>query len=149
MLKDWIGKQSPAIKNRVEQGAVEKFALAIGDKNPLYLDEEFAKTTRYEGLIAPPTFPVTFDYGKIDGIPLPSKGLIHGEQIFSYDRPLKVGEVINCYTKLADVYDKSGGNGVMTFVVMERIGEDVTGNRVYSAKSIVVITEAVRKGMEQ
>jgi acyl dehydratase len=149
MLKEWIGKQSNPIKNTIEAGAVKKFALAIGDDNPLYTDAQAANESRYGGLIAPPTYPFTLDYGKIEGLPLPSKGLIHGEQIFSYDRPLQIGEDIFCFTMLADVYDKEGSNGTMTFVVTDRVGEDVRGERVFTARSITVIMGAVRKGMEQ
>src|SRR5438105_14453633 len=32
------------------------FARAIGDPNPIYADEEYARTTELGGIVAPPTF---------------------------------------------------------------------------------------------
>ncbi|MDQ3303821.1 MAG: MaoC family dehydratase N-terminal domain-containing protein, partial [Actinomycetota bacterium] len=39
----FVGHRSEAVVNVVEKGAVRKFAEAIGDPNPLYVDEEAAK----------------------------------------------------------------------------------------------------------
>lgn len=35
--------------------AIRHYALGIGDDNPLWLDPEYARKTRYGGIIAPPT----------------------------------------------------------------------------------------------
>lgn len=145
MFKDQIGKQSNKVKNAVERGAVKKFAEAIGDLNPIYFDEETGTNSRYKANIAPPTFPRTFDYGTIEGLNLPNKGLIHGEQTFYYERPLRVGEEIYCYTKVKDYFEKKGNFGEMGFLVIENYGEDVTGALIFSSTSTVVISEAVRK----
>ena len=40
----------------VEAGHIMMFARSVGDKNPIYSDEEYAKTTEAGGIIAPPTF---------------------------------------------------------------------------------------------
>ena len=145
MFKSFVGKRSNGVKNTVERGAVKKFAEAIGDFHPIYLDEEFGKHSRYRQNIAPPTFPRVFDYGKIDGFHLPNVGLIHGEQTFEYKRPLIVGETINCYTEIKDYYEKKGGHGFMGFLVLSDNGEDQEGNLIFTAKSVVIITEEVRK----
>lgn len=52
------------------------------------LDEEYARSTRYGRIIAPPTFSRTFDYGVIPDLQFKREGLIHGEQHFEYYRPL-------------------------------------------------------------
>lgn len=145
MFKAFIGKRSNSVKNVVERGAVKKFAEAIGDCHPIFVDEEFGKETRYKQNIAPTTFPRVFDYGKIENFHLPNVGLIHGEQIFEYKRPLFVGETIYCYTEIKDYYEKKGGHGFMGFLVLSDNGEDQGGNLVFTAKSIVIITEEVRK----
>ncbi|MDQ0218847.1 MaoC family dehydratase [Peribacillus cavernae] len=145
MFKDSIGKRSNKVKNIVERGAVKKFAEAIGDTHPLYLDEETGKHSRYKQNIAPPTFPRVFDYGIIEGLNLPNKGLIHGEQIYHYERPLLVGEEIYCYAEVKDYYEKAGKNGSMGFLVLENNGEDINGKAIFTSTSIVIITEAVRK----
>lgn len=145
MFKEQIGKQSNKVKNAVERGVVKKFAEAIGDIHPIYIDEETGRNSRYQNNIAPPTFPRTFDYGVIEGLNLPNKGLIHGEQTFHYERPIRVGEEIFCYSKVKNYFEKKGNFGEMGFLVLENYGEDATGSLIFSSSSTVVISEAVRK----
>ncbi|MEY2194542.1 MaoC family dehydratase N-terminal domain-containing protein [Neobacillus sp. BF23-41] len=145
MFKDQIGKQSNKVKNDIERGAVKKFAEAIGDLHPIYFDEETGRNSRNKANIAPPTFPRTFDYGVIEGLNLPNKGLIHGEQTFHYKRPLRVGETIYCYTKVKSYFEKKGKFGEMGFLVVENYGEDLSGALIFSSSSTIVISEAVRK----
>jgi len=129
----------------VERGAVKKFAEAIGDLHPIYFDEETGRNSRFQNNIAPPTFPRTFDYGAIEGLKLPEKGLIHGEQTFHYERPLLVGEEIVCYSEVKKYFEKKGNFGEMGFLVLESFGEDLAGNTIFSSTSTIVISEAVRK----
>ncbi|MFD0050021.1 MaoC family dehydratase N-terminal domain-containing protein [Actinomycetes bacterium NPDC127524] len=145
MFKECIGRSSNRVKNTVERGAVKKFAEAIGDLHPIYFDEETGINSRFRTNIAPPTFPRVFDYGEIEGIHLPNKGLIHGEQVYHYERPLLAGEEIYCFSTVKDFYEKSGSNGEMGFLVLESYGESKEGSAIFSSKQVVIITEAVRK----
>ena len=147
MFKEAIGTRSTVIKNTVERGAVKKFAEAINDPAPIYYDEEAGKNSRYQRNIAPPTFPVTLDFGTIPNLKLPAKGLIHGEQIFHYERPIFVGEELYCSTEVKDYYEKTGSNGRMGFLVIRREGLDIDQNLIFSEDRILIINEAVRKGM--
>lgn len=146
MFKEQIGKRSNRVKNTVERGAVKKFVEAIGDPHPIYVDEETGRRSRYRNNIAPPTFPRIFDYGVIEGLNLPNKGLIHGEQTFRYVRPLLVGEDIYCFSVVKNYFEKKGNFGEMGFLVLESFGEDSSGNNLFSSTSTIVISEAVRKG---
>lgn len=143
MLKESIGKRSNKVKNFVERGMVKRFAEAIGDSHPLFIDEAAGARSRYKQNIAPPTFPRVFDYGTIHGLDLPAKGLIHGEQTYRYERPLLVGEEIHCYTEVKDCYKKKD----MVFVVIMGYGNTPEGENVFTAEQVIIITETVRKGM--
>lgn len=147
LYAEFVGLRSEAVRNRVERGAVRRFAEAIADPSPLYLDEEAARRSRHGGLLAPPTFPRTFDYGRIDGLKMPSSGLIHGEFGISYERPLLVSEEVLCHMQLKDSYDKRGRRGLLGFLVFERMGESPGGERVFTVEDIVVVTETVRSGI--
>lgn len=144
MLKESIGKRSSRVKNTVERGMVKKFAEAIGDPHPIFIDEEVGKRSRYGQNIAPPTFPRVFDYGEVAGLELPNKGLIHGEQTYHYERPLVIGEEINCYTEVKDCYEKKG----MVFFVLKRYGETPENETIFTEEQVIIITETVRKGMK-
>ena len=147
MLKDSIGKRSEKVKNTIERGAVRKFAEAIGDPAPIFIDEAAGAASVYKRNIAPPTFPVTFDAGIIPDLKLPAKGLIHGEQIYKYTRPLFVGETVYCWMEVKDYYERSGKMGNMGFLVMTKYGENANGELLFTEERIVIINEAARKGM--
>jgi len=145
LFKELIGNQSSRVKNVVERGAVKRFAEAIGDLYPIYFDEETGRKSKYQSNIAPPTFPMTFDYGDIAGLNLPNEGLIHGEQTFHYERPLRVGEEIICYSRVKNYFEKKGNFGEMGFLILESFGEDTESGLIFRSTSTVVISEAVRK----
>ena len=147
MLRETIGQRSKVVKNQVERGAVKKFAAAIGDLAPIYYDEETGRNSRYRRNIAPPTFPVTLDFGSIPELKLPAKGLIHGEQMYHYKRPLFVGEDVFCHTEVKDYYEKTGNHGDMGFLVIIRSGVDTNDELIFTEERVIIINEAVRKGM--
>ena len=124
-----VGRSSQPVKNLVERGAVRRFAEAIADPSPLYTDEERARESCHGRLLAPPTFPRTFDYGRVEGLELPAAGLILGEFRIAYERPLFVGDEIFCSMRLKDSYDKRGRRGLLGFLVFERTGESPEGER--------------------
>lgn len=147
MFQEMIGKKSTKVKNIVEKGWVKKFAEAIGDPSPIYFDEAAGLASSHKKNIAPVTFPVTLDYGAIPDLNLPPKGLIHGEQKFHYNRPIYVGETVYCFLKVKDYYEKKGNFGSMGFLVLSRCVEDEQGELVSEEERVLIISEAVRKGM--
>lgn len=62
-LKEWenrIGlslRVSNIFNSTVSFEAIRNFANGIGDANPLYLDIEYGKRTRYDAMVAPPSWP--------------------------------------------------------------------------------------------
>jgi acyl dehydratase len=148
LYAEFVGRRSEPVLNVVDRDAVRLFADAISDPSPIYRDGEAVSGSRYRRLLAPPTFPRTFDYGRIGGLELPQAGLIHGEFRISYERPLLVGEEILCRLQLEDSYDKAGRRGLLGFLIFERTGEDAAGNRVFTTNDTVVVTEAVRRGIQ-
>ncbi|WP_227935488.1 MaoC family dehydratase N-terminal domain-containing protein [Alkalihalobacillus deserti] len=147
MFQNIVGKRSAKVKNIVEIGWVKKFAEAIGDIDPIYVDEEAASRTTHKKNIAPVTFPVTFDYGTIPDVKVPTKGLIHGEQKYHYTRPLFVGETVYCYAEVKNYYEKKGTFGNMGFLVYSKCVEDEQGELLCKTEYVIIISEAVRKEM--
>ncbi len=147
LYEEFLGLGSEPVGNTVEKGAVRKFAEAIGDPNPLYVDEAAARQGRHGRLLAPPTFPRTFDYGQVPGLRLPDAGLIHGEFHVSYGRPLFVGDEVFCRVTLKDSYDKESRGGLLGFLLFERSGETRYGERVFTMRDTVIVTVSVRKGL--
>ena len=147
LYEGFVGRSSEPVRNVVQRDAVRLFAEAIADPSPLYRDEERARRSRHGRLLAPPTFPRTLDYGRVEGLELPPAGLIHGEFRISYKRPLLVGDEVLCRLQLKDSYDKDGRRGLLGFLLFERTGEDPEGNLIFTTSDTVIVTEAVRRGI--
>lgn len=140
-----IGKESPPVKNVVERIALRKFVEAIGETNPIYYDDEYARSTPYGSIIAPPTFCRTFHSGAIPGLRMPREGIIHGEQSYTYFKPLKPGDEVYCRSRLADVQEKEGRSGKMIFVTIEQDGRDSNGELFFTSSQVAIIREEALK----
>ncbi len=124
-----IGAESAPQTFEVERGAVVKLALAIGDPHPDY----------GEGLAAPPTFPTTFRMAVPGLADLDPARFLHGEQEYEYERPIRAGDRITCVARIANVTEKETRVGTATFVVAEIEGRDDTGERVFTARSTLLV----------
>ncbi len=55
-LKKFIGQTIDSSIFEIEKEPVRRFADAVGDLNPLYWDEDYARKSKYGAIIAPPGF---------------------------------------------------------------------------------------------
>ena len=139
------GKEYPPYTVTVERGRIKDFARAIGDLNPFYLDDDVAAASEFGGIIAPPTFPITFRDEKADtGTMLQDLGvdisrILHGEQEFEQYRPIRAGETFVCRPKITDIYEKSGKSGPMAFVVRETYVTDPSNELVATLRGVTVV----------
>ncbi|MQG57940.1 MAG: MaoC family dehydratase [SAR202 cluster bacterium] len=115
-----INVESEPYTNAVEQGAIEKFARAIGDTNPLFSDEAAARKSRYGGIIAPPTFFRSLRSGpsKVD-VQSPYPANLDGGSEWEYFEPVRPGDRITVTTYLANAFERAGRLGNMLFMVRE------------------------------
>ena len=140
--KSAIGKTTRPHTMEVEKGHIRRFAQAIGDDNPLYINEEYALKSRSGGIIAPPTFPTVFGFeGErvLEGLEFDRKRLLHGEQEYQYFQPLRAGDTISYSTKIIDIDEKRGKGGTMDVITTEMVGFNQRNERVFAARSTVVI----------
>lgn len=140
--KSLIGRKSEVYVYEVEKGHIRRFAEAVGDDCPLYVDEQFAQETPYKGIIAPPTFATTLTMGQ----PGPLRGVegfegrrvLHGEQEFIFHRPMRPGDKYWVQSEITDVYDKTGRTGRMSFIVTDTVARNINGDPVVTARSTIV-----------
>jgi len=105
----------------------------------LYWDEEYAKTTRWGGIIAPDefnpfAFPLEGSYGQeaalaeVEGRPAPSSGTMgsgpgsnamNGGQTIRYHAPIRPGDVISTTSALVDWNERQTRLGLTMFVTNE------------------------------
>ena len=72
--------------------AILRFCEGIGDGNPLWMDETYARQTHYGEQIAPPSF-IFACLGSIQ-VGWPGLGGFHCETTLTFNRPIRVGDKI-------------------------------------------------------
>jgi acyl dehydratase len=141
MLRRRIGSETEPTVREVEKGAIRKFALAIGDPDPLYVDESYARLTRFGGIVAPPTFVSAFTGGHFPEIVdqnLPFKRMLHSEDVVTIHRLMRPGDVITAFARYVDAYSKDGTRGPMVFQAADLILDDSASDRVAEVRITTV-----------
>lgn len=124
-----IGHRFPDFEFALEPGRVALFREAIGEP-------PVAKA----GDIAPPTIlgvgadPSPFDFLGLFRIPIAT--LLHGEQELVYDRPCRVGEVLQASKEVVNAYTKK--NGALLFLVLKITYRDAQGERVCESTQTMI-----------
>jgi acyl dehydratase len=139
-----IGRESEPIVHEVEKGAIRRFAEALGDPNPIYVDEAAARAAGYPALAAPPTFPVALTANERfrHSLDLGTRSILHGEQQFEYVRPVLAGDRITVRSKVADVQERAGASGPMDVIVFEDEGRDEKGELVFRTRAMLILRRA-------
>jgi acyl dehydratase len=118
-VKKMIGTETEPVTLEVERGDIRLFAQAIGDSNPLFNDEQAARTTHFGGIIAPPTFGRSLG-GIFLRLPfqLPKRGLDGGSE-WEFFHPIRPRDRITVQTKLAELKESEGRMGPMVIHTYE------------------------------
>jgi acyl dehydratase len=111
---------------------IKRFAQAIGETNPIYFDEDYAKGTRHGGIVAPPLFCQMFTYEDVpadrlppDGspveidVPVPARRTVGGASSYEIFQRVRTGDRIKVKSVLKDVFTKEGRSGRLYFIVVE------------------------------
>ena len=122
-LKQYIGKVDSPHLREVEKGAIRRYADAVGDDNPLYYDEEYAKGSRYGCIIAPPGFfgwakkTISSSEGLVGLIGAMIEagyaGILDGGMAYDFYLPVRVGDTLVVSPKVADITLKEGKTKMM------------------------------------
>lgn len=132
-LKQFIGKAEMPHVREVERGAVKRYAEAVGNDNPLYFDEEWARNSRRGGIIAPPGFfgwpakPVAAATGLPDIIAHLQKALakagyariLDGGISYEFFLSVRAGDTLIASPKIKDIAPKQGKSGTMMMCYFE------------------------------
>lgn len=106
-----IGQQASCSKTITETDFV-LFAGLSGDFNPIHIDEEYAKKTRYKRRIAHGLLTSSL-LSQLLGVHLPGKGSIYVEQSIRFKAPVFIGDTI---TAKATVQDIDQGKRILTLL---------------------------------
>lgn len=86
---------------------IRRYARMIGSENPLYLDEEYARNSRWGGPIAPPTLIHCAGDPQI-GPGMRGLQWLYAGADWTWTKPVRVGDTVSGRGRLVDVTEKAG-----------------------------------------
>lgn len=130
----FVGRTYQSDARRIEAAAVQSYAAAVGDANPAD-----------EAGVAPPSFaavyclrpPVEQLFADRE-VALDLAHLVHGEQRYTFLRPVRVGEVLRARGRLAELSSKRN----LDYVTFETEALDAQGDPVCRGTSLFIIRQA-------
>jgi acyl dehydratase len=92
----------------VTEDLIRHYADAVGDPNPIWRDPSYAATTRWGGIIAPPTYESCISYGSAFGgrLRIPGVARMAAGNKHEYFKPIRPGDVFTVYDKYAGIEEK-------------------------------------------
>jgi acyl dehydratase len=130
----------PSEPYEVSRVKIAEFATAIGDSSPLCRDRAAAQAAGYPDVVAPPTFAIVITAANSARlIADPDLGVnyamvVHGEQRFAYDRPLRAGDVVVAQTTIESIRQVRSLTTMATVTEISTVG----GEHVCTAHSTLV-----------
>jgi len=110
---------------------IERFAEATGDHNPLHLDEEFAKGTKFKNRVAHGMLQAGILSG-ILGTEFPGVGTIYLSQTLKFMKPVFIGDEITFHLKVLELIEEKNR------IRIETICENQTGETVVTGEALVM-----------
>ena len=130
-LKRWIGREfNYTAPEEIGRASIRYFALAIGDGNRLYFDDEYARAAGYTGVVAPPTFicetnqyahrqPDADGYiGHSWDLPLSGCRMIRGGHEYEFLQRVRPEDRISVNWRLEDISEHSSSRGGTILIVI-------------------------------
>jgi acyl dehydratase len=132
----FIGKEYEPTVYEIGREKMREYARAVGDDNPLIMDNVVGKASEYGDCIAPPVFASVYNLmGAAQlffdpEVKMNMAMLVHGEQEFEFHKPVKPGDVITTTGRIADII-KKGNNDLVSYEArsVNQDGELVTVGR--------------------
>ena len=129
-IKAWIGREAVyEAQEELGRASIRYFALAIGDENPLYFDDAYARANGYDAVIAPPTLvcetnqfiaagrPGSAYIGHSWDLPVTGCRLIRGGNDYEFFRPVRPEDRVTVRWRLADITERTTSKGVPMLIV--------------------------------
>lgn len=131
----------PTAPYLVGREKVREFSRAVFATNPINLDPAAAQAAGYADVVAPPTFPVVVQEQTLaqllaePGAGIDFSRVVHGDQRFTYSRPIVAGDELTATLTVSSV-KTLGGNSMVT---SDTVITDAAGAHVVTAISTLVV----------
>ena len=145
----------PLFNSEVTRDNVKNFADGLGDNNPLWTDEEYAKRSRFGAITAPPTFLYTVNHGTNPvrlgtiSIPIRNMAYMYAGAEWEFFQPISLGDRFIVKGKSLDIVRRqtktlgevlfARGQAIFLNQRMEVLGSVVTTMYHFPAQEQVVL----------
>jgi acyl dehydratase len=134
-----VGHETQPETGTLSGEAIAQFADAVGDANAIFRDAEAAQRAGFRAIPAMPTFVTRFRVPFAEaGLDPEHSQVLHGEQEYTYTRPLYAGETLTVRHKVAAI--RQSGRGGMAILTMEQICDDEK-DRVATGRAVVLVRD--------
>lgn len=120
-MSNKIGAQATFSKT-ISESDVYLFAGITGDLNPLHVNEEYARNSRFGKRIAHGMLTSSF-ICTVLGMKLPGEGTIHISQQLNFKKPVFIGDTVTVRLEVVDILEK--GFLKISSVIYNQSGEIV------------------------
>jgi len=125
------GESRPTIPYLLTLEAIQKYCRSVGDLNPLYFDEDYARRSRHGGLIAPPSIHILLMFActPVDDW-MRTPGTVNAGQSWSYNVPARPGDTIRLDARALDKFIRKD----RLFVVHDNVFFNQNGDVICSGR---------------
>jgi len=95
---------------KITRSSINSFANLSGDYNPLHMDEDYAKNTKFKKCICHGMLLASF-FSKLVGMYLPGKNALYFSQTLNFQNPCFVNDIVIIH---GQVIDKSDSTRIIT-----------------------------------
>lgn len=142
-LRSRIGVEGKPRVYEIEKGMIKQFARAIDDPNPLWQDEEYARKSKYGGLIAPPALVIALGWSDFQADGPRSRAGLHGSTELEYYQPIRAGDTITITNTLIDAQEKDSQRlGKMAVFTYERTYKNQRQEVVAKCRQLIITYRA-------
>jgi len=128
-MRAMIGTETSRVVHEVDKTMLSRIAEAIGDADPRWQQE------------AAPGFvlaAMVTGGGELPDKLFPMQRRVAGGGDWEFLLPIRVGDVITCSTKLADIYEREGKAGKLLFIQAETMITNQRGELAARGKSSLI-----------
>ena len=119
----FVGRSAEPEPMEVERGSAQRYAVAVGDLNPLYLDDALARAAGFDAIVAPPgffgwpvrqpspSFSILVDDLRVALADAGFPNTLDGGGEFDFRIPIQAGQQLLCTRTLTDMRERNGSDG--------------------------------------
>ena len=116
----------------VTDEVIRKFAEVSGDHNPIHLDEEFAKTTRFGKRIAHVMLSAAF-ISAVMGNEIKGQTVIYLSQTMKFTAPVFIGDTVTTTSTVAKIREDKG------IVTLESICTNQNNETLVKGEAVIMV----------